>query len=142
MPLQRADTETTRRFEDGDDWMVLRVELTKGEADRVRDMSVRYLLDNEFQADNPKVSVENLTKEANRVLFEILCENWSLPYPPTAEAYDKLNQTSGEWVDECIQDVLKEQRERRGKESTSSRKPGKRAGASSKAAESASAATR
>lgn len=125
MPLRNADLADVRRFEDGEDWIELRTELTKGEADRLRDLTSTFRLDPTL-ADTG-IEVENRLAATNRELFRLLTVRWSLSGEPTADAYSALDQTSGEWVDDCITTVLRERRERAEKNSGSSKKPRKRA---------------
>lgn len=106
MPLRKADVTKTRRFEDGDDWLLIRTEITKSEADAVADAS------SALKAGMTGVEVVQQTALANRRLFEILAEDWSLGGECTGEAYSTLDEDSGRWVDECIAEVLRERRER------------------------------
>lgn len=139
MPLRKADTNTTRRFEDGEDWMELRTGgLTKGEADRVRDLTAAFRVDPRAlagvaDADQAMVELNQRVAQANKLLFALLCTGWSLG-EVSAEAYEALDQQSGEWVDECIATVLAERRARAEKNPPSSKRPSRRAGSSAKAA--------
>ena len=116
MPLRKADLTTTKRFEDGADWLVLRVGgLTKGEADHVSDLTGALKIDPQAFAGSPDVAasieIEKRTAQANRLLFEILCSEWSLG-EVTGVAYSELDNASGQWVDKCIAEVLEEHRKR------------------------------
>lgn len=128
MPLRRADLTNTRRFDDGDSYLVLRVGgLTKGEADRMRDAQAALRIDAASVAGGDAgraamVEIDQRTAAANRLLFDILAVDWSLDGNPTGESYAALDQESGEWVDECIAKVLSERRERAEKNVRSSRK--------------------
>lgn len=139
MPLRKADLTSTRKFEDGQDWLVLRVGgLTKGEADRLNDLTGAMMIDPEAfgQPDgtNRKIEIERRTAEANRALFELLCTEWSLEGAPNGDAYDGLDLESGQWIDECISEVLRERRERAEKKGPSAAKRSGRASSSAKAA--------
>ena len=140
MPLRKADLTSTRKFEDGQDWLVLRVGgLTKGEADHLNDLTGALKIDPAALAGAPggvaaKLEIERRTAEANRALFELLCLEWSLEDAPTGEAYSGLDDESGRWVDDCIEQVLRERRERAEKNARSSKKPARRASSSAKAA--------
>lgn len=129
MPLRKADVTSTRKFEDDADWLVLRVQLTKGEADAVRDLTASYRLDPQ---EATSVEVNNRVAQANRALFQILADSWSLG-EISGEAYSALDVESGQWVDGCIAEVLKERRERAEKNAPTSRKPRARATSSAKA---------
>lgn len=138
MPLRQADISATRRFEDGDAWLVLRVNLTKGESDAIRDAAMGYSLrPGDLAGKTPEeaaaVEITNRTAAANRKLFEILCDSWSLG-EVSGDAYSRLDDESGEWVDECIQEVLAERRKRAEKNGRSSAKPRRRASSSARAA--------
>lgn len=119
MPLRRTDLNNTRRFEDGDAWLELRVGgLTKSEADEVRDAQAALRVD----AASATAEINQRTAAANRLLFSILAVAWSLDGEPDGEAYSLLDEESGNWVDECIEQVLRERRERAEKKPRSSRK--------------------
>lgn len=139
MPLRKADLTTTKKFEDGDDWMVLRVGgLSKGESDRVRDLTAAYSMDpsvlaGEITEQSAKIEVNNRVAEANRALFAILCTDWSLG-DVNSQAYAALDEESGRWVDECIGEVLAARRERAEGNARSSPKPRRRGSSSGKAA--------
>ena len=136
MPLRQADVKTTRRFEDGEAWIELRVQLTKGERDRLRDLTASYSIDatGTAQTQDPgMVEINNRVAQANRALFEMLCVDWSLPGEPSGAAYAGLDDESGQWVDDCIEKVLRERRERAEKNAPSPRKPTRRATSSAKA---------
>lgn len=147
MPLRKTDFSATRKFEDGQDWMVLRVGgLSKSEADHVRDLTAAYKLDARAAAGGTNaeqmasVEVEQRTAQANAALFETLCIEWSVrdddghPLPVTQDAYADLDEESGQWVDSCIAQVLRERRERAEKNVGTSRKPRARGSSSPKAA--------
>ena len=146
MPLRKADLTSTRRFEDGKDWIVLRVGgLTKAEADHVADLSAALKIDPQALAgESPEVGasieIEKHTHQANRALIEILCDSWSLKdddgnaIPVSAQAYSDLDNESGQWVDKCISEVLAERRKRAEGNVPSPRKPRARASSSGKAA--------
>lgn len=139
MPLRKADLKATRRFEDGDAWLVLRTGgLAKGEADHLNDLTGALSIDPAAFSDPGsvagRVEIERRTAEANRALFELLCVEWSLEDDPTGQAYAALDSESGEWVDECISEVLRERRERAEKKEPSSKKPRARASSSAAAA--------
>ena len=139
MPLRNADHASTRRFEDAGAYLVLRVGgLSKGEADRLRDLTARYRIDpatlaGASQQQAAKIEIDQRTEQANQLLFELLCVEWSLPDAPTAEAYAGLDDESGEWVDGCIEQVLRERRERAEKNAGSSVKRSKRVSSSAAA---------
>lgn len=139
MPLRKTDLSSTERFEDGDAWLVLRVGgLTKGESDRLRDLTAAFRMDPrvfvEQNADSDSmIEINNRVAQANRALFEILAVDWSLG-EITADAYSELDEESGRWVDQCIGEVLAARRARAEKNSPSSRKPRGRASSSGKAA--------
>lgn len=139
MPLRKADTSATRKFDDGADWIVLRTALTKGEADHVQELTSSYRLDPvAMAAAGPgkaaTVEVQAQVEQTNRALFQILCVDWSLG-DVTVDAYSNLDEDSGEWIDACIQEVLLERRERAEKNARSSAKPRKRASSPAPAAE-------
>lgn len=133
MPLRKADLTATKKFEDGDAWLVLRTQLTKGEGDTVRDLTAGYRLEQGNTPDEMQVEISNRVADANRALFEILCVEWSLG-EVSGQAYADLDNESGQWVDECIQEVLRERRARAEKNSPSSKKPRARASSSRRAA--------
>jgi hypothetical protein len=139
MPLRKADMTSTRKFEDGSDFIVLRVGgLTKGESDRLRDLTASFRMDPGALVADPEaaasIEVNNRVAQANQALFLILCTEWSAG-PVTAQAYAELDEESGRWVDECIAEVLKERRERAEKNGRSPRKRSARGTSSAKAAE-------
>lgn len=141
MPLRTADMTSTRRFEDGDDYLVLRVGgLTKGEADRLHDITAAYKIDPSLLAgvadpqQAARIEIDQRTMQANQALFALLVVEWSLPQEPTGQAYADLDQESGNWVDECIGEVLRERQKRAVKNAPSSAKPRKRASSSARAA--------
>ena len=140
MPLRTADLTSTRRFEDGQDWLVLRTGgLTKGESDRLNDLTGALMVDPTAFGAPPgsaaaRVEIERRTAEANRALFALLCTEWSLDTPPTGEAYDGLDLESGQWVDGCIEEILRERRERAEGKARSSKRPRKPASSSWRAA--------
>lgn len=139
MPLRKADTSATRKFDDGADWIVLRVVLSKGEADHIQELTSSYHLDPVAMAaagpdQAATVEVQAQVAQTNRALFQILCVDWSLG-DVSADAYSALDEESGEWVDDCIQAVLRERRQRAEKNGRSSAKPRKRASSQPAAAE-------
>jgi hypothetical protein len=134
VPLRKADVTSTRKFEDDTDWLVLRTILTKGESDAIRDLTASYHLDPTAVTDG--IEVNNRVAQANRALFEILCDSWSLG-EVSGDAYSALEVESGQWVDECIAEVLRERRERAEKNGRTSKRPARRGGSSAKAAVSA-----
>lgn len=136
MPLRQANRGETRRFDDDDgNWLVLRVELTKGERDRIRDLSVasRYEVQKDVAVkdltpEDIEVEVLQRVGEANPAMFKMLCVEWSArdendrAIPITEEAYRALDDDSGQWVDDCMAKVLTERRERAEKNGQSSTK--------------------
>ena len=136
MPLRKADVTGTKRFEDGEEWLELRVELTKGEGDRLRDLTASYRLPADVigTADAASVEIRQRVAEGNRALFDFLAVAWSLPDEPTAATYAALDEESGRWVDECIEAVLHERRERAVKNGRTSKKRTARASSSARAA--------
>lgn len=138
MPLRKADLTSTKRFEDGTDWLVLRSGgLSKGEADLVSDLTGALKLDPQALSGQPEdvqqsIEIEKRTAQANRVLFEILCVEWSLG-DVSGEAYSELDNESGQWVDECIGEILRERRESAKKKPASSRKRSARGSSSARA---------
>ena len=136
MPLRKADVTGTKRFEDGEEWLELRLELTKGEADRLRDLTASYRLPADVigTADAASVEIRQRVAEGNRALFEFLAIAWSLEDDPTGAAYATLDEDSGKWVDECIATVLRERRERAEKNGRTSKKRTARASSSARAA--------
>jgi hypothetical protein len=133
LPLRKADVTQTRRFEDGDDWLVIRTELTKGESDLVKDLSSALRPASE-DGLIVAVEVQQHVAEANRKLFDILAEDWSLGGECTGQAYSALDEESGRWIDECIGEVLQARRERAEKNVGTSSKSRKRAGSSARVA--------
>lgn len=123
MPLRKTDFGSTRRFEDGTDWLVLRTHLSKGEADQLKDVTAKYNLDP--AAADIKLEIRNCVAEANQALFVILCDSWSLG-EVSERAYSDLDEESGEWVDDCIAKVLEERRKRAEKNVGSSKRRAKR----------------
>lgn len=136
MPLRKADLSATRKFEDGDAWMVLRTGgLTKGEADHLADLTSSLGVNPAALADASvaQLEVKRHTAAGNRALFELLCLDWSLG-EVSGEAYSALDQDSGEWVDQCILEVIRERQQRAVKNVPSSGKRSRRASSSAKAA--------
>jgi hypothetical protein len=137
MPLRKADLTSTRRFEDGNDWLVLRVGgLTKGESDHLADLTRAMKVSQEALTGAPDLAsmeIEMRTADANRALFALLCVEWSVG-AVTGEAYSELDEESGRWVDECLAEVLQERRARAEGNGGSPRKPRARASSSAKAA--------
>jgi hypothetical protein len=138
MPLRKADITNSKRFEDGQDWIVLRVGgLTKGESDQLRDLTAAFKMDpRAFAGEDDQaamVEINNRVAQANRALFEILCVDWSLGEVSGA-AYSELDEESGRWVDEQIAEVLAERRKRAEGNGSSKRKPRARGSSSAKAA--------
>jgi len=139
MPLRKTDLTSTRRFEDGNDYLVLRVGgLSKGEGDRVRDLTAAYKVDPATLAgtndEAAMIELASRTAQANRLLFELLCQEWSLEGAPNGDAYAALDEESGRWVDDCIEQVLRERRERAVKNGRSSAKRSARGSSSARAA--------
>jgi hypothetical protein len=114
MPLRRADTSATKTFRDGDDWLTLRVNLQKFQADQLQDLISNYRVPGATLEGVPAAEVEIRARiaETNAALFGFLAVGWSLSAKPTVEEYRALDEASGQWVDECIQEVLKMRRER------------------------------
>lgn len=117
MPLARADTSASKRFEDGDAWLVLRTELTKRDKDQIADLAQHYKLDARLLAGDANadqgVEIAARAADTNRTLFALLAVSWSLSEgKPTAEDYDTLSEASGEWVDGCIGEILAERARR------------------------------
>lgn len=144
MPLRRANVTDVHRFDDGDAWLELRLELTKSQGDRVRDLTAKVEVDpSEYvkaaeEGREPKIELGQLTERANQAIFDILAVAWSLgDGKPTGSDYAVLDQESGQWVDNCIDEIHKMRRARAAKNAPSSRKPTKRAGSSARAAASA-----
>lgn len=122
MALRKVDRETTRRFEDDGDWIELRTQLSKGDADELIDI-----------ANSRRVSAEegmefvSRLAAGNRRLFEILIVDWSLDEKPTGQAYAELDGESGAWVDRCIAELLEERRARaEGNSRSNKRRPSSR----------------
>ncbi len=128
MGLKFANTQETKRFEDGDDYLVLRTELTKHESDQLVDLQSGYRIDPAALTSDPQanrqVELIQRTADANRQLFAVLAVEWSMgDDKPTAADYDRLDQASGKWVDDCITEILLErQRRAEGKRSGSRRR--------------------
>lgn len=113
MPLNRTDTSKTQRFEDGAAWLELRTRLTKHDEDVIADLNSHYRLPaglfggTATEAD-PAVEVRTNLTATNRTLFELLAVAWSISDErPTAADYDTLDQASGRWVDECVNEARK-----------------------------------
>lgn len=138
MPLRRTDFSTTRKFEDGADWLVLRVGgLSKGESDLLTDLTGTIKVDTQSAQTGgapETVEIERKVAQANRALFVLLCKDWSIG-DVSEQAYAELDEESGRWVDECIAEALRERRERAEKNAGSSKKPRARASSSAKAEE-------
>ncbi len=135
MPLRTADKTDKRRFEDDEAWLELRTVLTKGEGDRIRDLTAGYRIDQQSigQGDAPAmVEIANRATDANRMLFECLAVAWSLG-ECSGQSYSDLDEESGQWVDRCIGEVLAERRERAEGKAQSSPKPSAPRGSTSKA---------
>jgi hypothetical protein len=128
LPLRKADLSSTRQFKDGDAWLIIRTQLTKSESDAVADAS------SALRAGQSGAEVVQQTAIANRTLFAILAQDWSLGDECTGEAYATLDEESGLWVDECIGTVLEERRKRAEKNAPTSRRRRKPAGSPVKAA--------
>lgn len=131
MPLRKADTSETRRFEDGEDWLELRVALNKHEADLLLDMTQSYRVDAGALTGDPdadqRVELFGQSAGANRWLFGVLAVAWSYGKDkPTATDYDEFDEQSGAWVDRCINEVLAERRRRAEGKARSSAKPSAR----------------
>jgi hypothetical protein len=128
MPLRRTDFSATRKFEDGDAWMVLRVGgLSKGESDLLSDLTGTIKVDAasaQAGLTPDTVEIERKVAQANRMLFVLLCQDWSIG-DVTETAYAELDEESGRWVDECIGEVLRERRERAEKNAAISKRPRK-----------------
>lgn len=115
MGLRAADTSATKRFEADGDWLVLRLQLTHGQAQSWGEMTQsRFAADPTAMFGGPvgKVELRVHLVEANAFLFEALCESWSLSAEPTAAQYHSLDEKSGQWVDECISTVMELRQER------------------------------
>lgn len=141
MPLRKANTADTERFEDGDAWLELRLELTKSESDRVKDLTARVEVDPSEvvaaakEGREPKVELGQQVERANQALFGILAQAWSLGSgKPGAADYAVLDEESGRWVDDCIEQALVRRRERAVKNVSSSKKRTARATSSAPAA--------
>src|SRR4051794_6212321 len=106
MPLKRADLSDTRRFDDGEDFLVLRTVLTAHERDMLADLQQNYRMDAGALAGDPDAdrTIEMCSRVAatNRWLFGVLAVDWSLDGEPTADGYDKLDEESGSWVNDCV----------------------------------------
>jgi hypothetical protein len=108
MPLNMVDRASTRRFEDGDDWIELRTALSKHDSDALDELRSNYRVDAGALAGIPTREIEMRSHlvDFNRRAFELLCVAWSLDVAPTANEYDKLDVPSGQWVDQCVSDVI------------------------------------
>lgn len=135
MPLTRADLTKTRKFEDGESWLVLRTQLTKHDADVVAELNNNFRVDagalaGVVDADR-SVELRSRLVDTNRTLFALLVVEWSAGDNPTASDYDVLDEDSGAWVDKCISEVLVERRKRAEKNVTTDDETPKGSGGSS-----------
>lgn len=107
MGLRKADTTKTKRFEhpDGDgDWIELRLNLTLGERHRLTEASRNYVL-----GEEDGMEVRTRLAQHQRELFGILAVAWSMgDGRPSVEDYVALDEESGDWVDQCMEEVLAE----------------------------------
>jgi hypothetical protein len=109
MPLTKADTSKTHRFEDGPDWIELRIELDKGTQDQIADATAtRYVVGDSGEV----LQIVSQQHRANPVLFHHMCVAWSLSDTPTMAEYDELDPESGRWVDKCIGEALSMRKKR------------------------------
>lgn len=115
MPLKNANSDATERFEDGAAWLVLRTQLSKGERDRISDLNSNYrvpaaLLAGQALPDSPDAALFEVrvnSAEINRLLFDFMAVEWSMhDEKPSAADYDALDDTSGMWVDGCVNEAL------------------------------------
>lgn len=111
MPLRQADLGATRRFEDGEDWLVLRTDLTKHDQDVIAEHQGNWRFDARALTGDPDADRDMELKvrvvSANRTFFGLLAVEWSIGKDkPTAGDYDLLDRASGRWVDECVEKVL------------------------------------
>jgi hypothetical protein len=138
MPLRKADTTVTRRFEDGEDWIELRVRLTKGQRDQLADIQQNYRVDGRALTGDPEadrsVEMRGRIAEFNRAAFGFLCTGWSLSETPDIAQYVALDEESGAWVDKCISEVLIERASAEGNDESSSTTPSGSRGTRAKAA--------
>lgn len=98
-----ADTSKTKRYEDGDAWLELRVEFSKRDDAIINDHSGprRVLSDG---------GIEFVDREATAspAIFGLLAVKWSLSDgKPTSDQYSRLRAETGRWVDECLNDAIK-----------------------------------
>jgi hypothetical protein len=135
LPLRRADVSKTKRFEDEDAFLVLRTRLNAHDLDTINDLSSNYRLPASMLVagvqgpeGEPQVEFRGNAREINRSLFALLSVEWSLSDgKPTAVQYDELDRDSKQWVDDCVQEALKEGRERaEGNPPSSARQNGSR----------------
>lgn len=116
MPLRRADRTKIRRFTDGEDWLELREVISKHDRDVVAEVQQNLRVDPRLWAGDPeadeRVELRARIVEGNRTLFALLAVRWSREEAPTADAYDQLDEESGEWVDQCVKEILTARRER------------------------------
>lgn len=113
MGLRKADKSETRRFEDGDDYLVLRINLTKGERNLIAELTSNYSVPNNGDEVAREIGIKSAMREYRRTLFGILAVTWSLAAgKPRVDDYEALDESSGEWVDDCLDEVLGVRRER------------------------------
>lgn len=146
MPLSRAETAKTQRFEDGASWIEFRTRLTKHDEDVIADLNSNYRLPPELfgietgaEAANASVEIKSNIVQTNRTLFDLLAVAWSLgDDKPTATDYDELDSASGRWVDECRIEALRVGRTRAEGKVISSKAPRRSPASSPSAAKSTS----
>ncbi|HZV74585.1 MAG TPA: hypothetical protein VFF79_12780 [Conexibacter sp.] len=116
MPLAKVDRDQTRRFTDGDAWLVLRTQLSAHESNAVEDLSSRVSIDARAAAGDgnvdPRVEFRGSVAEVRKALFGYLVHSWSLGDSPIVEDYADLDSASGAWVNDCMDKVLAERAKR------------------------------
>jgi hypothetical protein len=98
MPLRIADTKTSVRVQDGDDWLDLRANISKREANMLTAMMPDSLMDPGIDITKDQIVLIRSTPELAKALFSILVVGWSLG-KPSLEVYLSLEPDSATWVD-------------------------------------------
>lgn len=94
--LRRASTETKRIDLGEGDYIDVRAEISKREFNRF----IAFLPAREVNEEQGMTAQEAV--ELQKGLFEVLVVGWSLPEPPTLEAYEALSSEGATAIDNAL----------------------------------------
>jgi hypothetical protein len=123
--FKKADKSAIKRYTmpGSSDWIDLRLELSVGDRHRLQELMRTYVSND--SADEETTGVKVNTSSYQKALFEMLAVAWSYADGvPDPQDYISLDDESGSWVDQKMDEALVERRKRMaaGKERGSSPK--------------------